>query len=255
MTLPVFFAEGSAIPDAGGSFFWEGTEADHARKVMRLGPGDTLDLVDGTGLRATCTVRSAMGQVLELQVQERIQEEAPSVQVTLVQALAKAGRDEQAIEMCTELGVDRIVPWQAQRSIVKWAPAKAQKGRQKWVNAVRAATKQSRRSIEPEVADVVTTSELVEDLRDRKGGSHLTLVLDESATEPIWEALSNWDLEDRAGAVTLIVGPEGGIDESEVERLCGVGAKTVLVGPSVLRSSTAGAAALLLTNMLPGRWQ
>ncbi|WP_350258929.1 16S rRNA (uracil(1498)-N(3))-methyltransferase [Scrofimicrobium sp. R131] len=256
MTLPVFFAPellGADRDDRGAALSWSGPEADHARKVMRLGPADRLDLVDGAGTRATCVIESVSSTGVELTVAESRVEPAPAVTVTLVQALAKGGRDEQAVELCTELGVDRIVPWSAQRSIARWPADRAEKSRQKWVNVVRAATKQSRRAFLPVVDQLVDSGRLAQQLAEisRRGG--LVLICDEEGTRTLTDQVHMW--EQTAGEIVVVVGPEGGLTDAERDAFRDGGGQLVLIGPTVLRSSTAGGAALTLVNVLTGRWR
>lgn len=214
-----------------------------------MGPGDELDLVDGAGTRVTCTVLPSSDNVLLLEAVQLSAEAPPKISVTLMQALAKGGRDEQAIEMCTELGVDRIIPWQAQRSIVRWSAQKADKAKRKWVNVVRAAVKQSRRAFVPAVEDCVSLSEFL------ASSDGLILVAHEEASTPISAAVENWTDPNDAGQVTVLIGPEGGVSEQELQALDEAGAVRVRIGPNVLRSSTAGAAALSIINVLTGRWR
>ena len=155
MTLPVFL--GSDLTPAleslsvGDSATLGGAEGRHAASVRRIGAGEWVDVVDGFGLRATCEVSGSDKSSLSLIVRELAQEDAPSPEVILVQALAKGGRDEAAVEICTEIGVDRVIPWASQRAIVQWKGPKAEKGRAKWEGVARAAAKQSRRAYVPVV--------------------------------------------------------------------------------------------------------
>jgi 16S rRNA (uracil1498-N3)-methyltransferase len=163
----------------------------------------------------------------------------------LVQALAKADRDDQAIESATELGVDEVVPWQASRSIVVWRGDRAAKALRKWESVVTAAAKQSRRSRVPVVAEPVGQRALVERIR----GSALALVLHEDATAP----LAGHALPD-AGDVLVVVGPEGGISPEELTAFEEAGAVSVRLGSTVLRSSSAGPAALAVLSAA-SRWR
>ena len=172
-----------------------------------------------------------------------------------MQALAKGDRDEQAIEAATELGVDAVLPWQSERSIVRWRAEKAAKGQAKWRAVVTSAAKQSRRSRIPRVLDAADSKSLTA----RLAGVDLVLVLHEEADMPLSRALvtsGRGDAVPEAGirSVAVVVGPEGGISPAELEALRGVGAVAVRLGPHVLRSSTAGPAALAVLNQLLGRW-
>ncbi len=279
MTLPVFLADpadapggetlrdGSGNPVAlaelkvGDTALFSGPEAEHARGAFRLKTGDYLQLVDGAGTRATTVVTAAASTgkattSLELRVEDV--EGTPSVefQVWLVQALAKQGRDEQAVESAVELGVDRVVPWQSQRSIVRWVPAKAAKAHQKWVNLVRKATKQSRRSRLAPVDDLHSSEEMRQLTEQIVAAGGLVLLCDETAAMPLPAAVDNWlEAGSPSGSpVVIIVGPEGGITPEEHDWFVSAGAQAVILGPEVMRSSTAGPAALVALNYHLGRW-
>jgi 16S rRNA (uracil1498-N3)-methyltransferase len=163
----------------------------------------------------------------------------------LVQALAKGERDDQAVEAATEYGVDEVVPWQAARSIVQWRGERGERARRKWESAVVSASKQSRRARVPVVGELATTKSLVA----RVAGSAAAYVLHEEATE----SLARQPLPDR-GDVVVVVGPEGGITPDEIAALEAAGARTVRLGDTVLRSSSAGPAALAVLSAA-SRWR
>ncbi|HUG50117.1 MAG TPA: RsmE family RNA methyltransferase, partial [Terrimesophilobacter sp.] len=118
-----------------------GEEARHAVTVSRIRVGETLSIGNGRGLVVTGAVVEA-GARLSIEAADVVRVPAPTPRLTLVQALAKGGRDELAIQAATELGVDAVIPWASQRSIVRWAGPKALKGQQRWASIVREATKQ-----------------------------------------------------------------------------------------------------------------
>ncbi|WP_146361904.1 16S rRNA (uracil(1498)-N(3))-methyltransferase [Arthrobacter yangruifuii] len=255
MTNPIFFGDPAQVAAAGpGALFrLEGPEARHAVSVKRLGAGESVDVVDGAGRRLTGTVTETGASVLELRVENVLDEPAASERFILVQALAKGDRDEQAVEATTELGVDAVIPWQSDRSIVRWRAEKAAKGQAKWQALTTAAAKQSRRSRIPVVEPALDSRALPGRLRDLD----LVLVLHEEADMPLAEAVHV--LETRspgvgAASIAVVVGPEGGISPAELEALRAVGAVAVRLGPHVLRSSTAGPSALAVLNQLLGRW-
>ena len=176
MTLPVFLSSDLTPAleslSVGDSATLGGAEGRHAASVRRIGVGEWVDVVDGGGARATCEVSGSDKASLSLVVRELAFEDAPSPEVILVQALAKGGRDEAAVEICTEIGIDRVIPWASQRAIVQWKGPKAEKGRAKWEGVARAAAKQSRRAYVPVVADVKDSRELaswVASLTDEAG--------------------------------------------------------------------------------------
>ena len=163
--------------------------------------------------------------------------------MTLVQALAKGDRDELAIQAATELGATAIIPWQASRSISRWDGPKIAKGQARWQQIVSEAAKQSLRAYTPEVKNIVEIKELAALV----SSFDQVLVLDTSATVSIAEAGIPI-----SGSIAVVVGPEGGIEQSELDALQNAGAKLVSLGANVLRTSTAGPAliaALLLGNV------
>lgn len=252
MTEPVFLATPAELAPLapGSSWTLTGAEGHHARTVRRLAPGEPIDVVDGDGRRVSCTVEAPAPDGLQLQV-ESVEDEPGNVhELVLVQALAKGGRDEMAVEAATELGVDGVVPWQAERSIVRWKADKAPKGRGKWEAAVRSAAKQSRRARIPSVDVPVGLAGLVE----RCSNADLALLLHESATTGISNLQLMLPAADSQARILLIAGPEGGISDHEVDVLTAAGAMPLQLGKHVLRSSTAGPAAIAVVNHLLGRW-
>jgi 16S rRNA (uracil1498-N3)-methyltransferase len=230
---------------AAGPFVLTGPEGRHAATVRRLRVGEALMLTDGRGNQAAATVTAVGRHELTLQVSSAEPVAAPSVRVTLVQALPKGDRGELAVELATEAGVDAVVPWSAHRCVARWATDRPSHGVEKWRAAAREAAKQSRRAFVPSVADLASTA-VVTELIDRAATA---LVLHESATAP----LRATDFPD-AGDVVLIVGPEGGLTEEELTVFAAAGAVPVRLGPHVLRTSTAGAVALGAIGVLTARW-
>ena len=265
MSNPVFFtAPGTLDGLAPGSVFvLDGPEARHAVTVKRLAVGETVDIADGAGKRLTGTVAAAAPNELTVECAGLAEEPRPGVRLVLVQALAKGDRDELAAETATELGIDAVVPWQAERSIVRWKAERAAKAHAKWQSVVTAAAKQARRAWIPEVRPAVDGA----GLQAAVAAADLAVILHEDAVRPLRQVLEAWQDAGTAVAgtdgsgggsggreVLLIVGPEGGISPREVTRLCDAGAVTALLGHHVLRSSTAGPAATVLASDILGRW-
>jgi 16S rRNA (uracil1498-N3)-methyltransferase len=247
MTAPVFVVEPERLAGVvvGGTVLLDGAEGRHAVTVRRIRARETVDLVDGAGRRVRAQVVEAERGALSARVESVVDEPEQSPRLVLVQALAKGDRDEQAIEMATELGVDAVVPWQAGRSIVQWRGERGERSRRKWVDTVRAAGKQARRSRFPDVESMLDLQGLVA----RVAAADATLVLHEDAGD----SLSSAPLPD-TGEVLVIVGPEGGIAPEELAALEAAGACVVRLGPTVLRSSSAGPAALAVLSARD-RWR
>jgi 16S rRNA (uracil1498-N3)-methyltransferase len=252
---PVFFSDVGALDDVlpGGQFVLHGPEARHAVAVKRLAPGEAVDIADGAGKRLTGTVVAASPSELTVECSALTVEEKPDIRLVLVQALAKGDRDELAVETATELGIDAVIPWQSERSIVRWKGERAAKAHAKWQSVATAAAKQARRAWIPEVRAAVETPGLAA----AAGAAQLAIILHEDAVRPLRSVLEAWQAAPAAGGpseILLIVGPEGGISPREVTRLCSAGAVTALLGHHVLRSSTAGPAAVVLASDVLGRW-
>ncbi|HET6672868.1 MAG TPA: 16S rRNA (uracil(1498)-N(3))-methyltransferase [Agromyces sp.] len=220
-----------------------GDEARHAVTVARVRVGERIAIGDGGGVLVHGMVASTGPRELTLEAEDVVVEEAPSPRLVLVQALAKGDRDELAVQAATELGVDAVVPWAATRSVSRWDGPKAEKGRQRWAAIVREAVKQSIRAWLPPVAPVTPTAGLPTALEGCR-----MLLLEPTATTPLT------DIRPDGRDLALVVGPEGGIAPAELERLMASGAEPVRLGASVLRTSTAGPAAIAVLNAALGRW-
>lgn len=245
MTPPVFVCDRAQLER--DTVTLAGPEGRHATTVRRLAPGERVDLTDGAGLLAECEVLAARpgpGE-LDLAVLGRRLEPEPACQVVVVQAIVKGDRGELAVQLMTEVGIDVIVPWAAERCVARWRPDREDKALSRWRSSAREAAKQSRRSRFPEVSAQAQTADLLARVRD----ASLALLLDPAAAD----SLAALPLP-RSGDIVLIVGPEGGITERESAELIAAGAIPARLGPSVLRGSTAGAVAGALVLSGCGRW-
>lgn len=243
MSPPVFLAESGQL--AGDRVVLAGAEGRHAATVRRLRAGERVDLTDGAGLLAECVVTAAAQGSLELDVVARRREPAPAPRIVVVQALPKGDRGELAVEMMTEVGVDEIVPWAASRCVTQWRPDRREKSLGRWRNAAREAAKQARRPWLPVVADLAGTAQVA----DRIAGASAALILHEEAESPL-----SGVVPPASGNVLLVVGPEGGISEDELRRFTEAGGVPTRLGPTVLRTSTAGVAAGAVLLSACGRW-
>jgi 16S rRNA (uracil1498-N3)-methyltransferase len=247
VTAPLFFVSADQLAGAavGSELLLDGPEGRHGATVKRIGVGEQVLLTDGVGHRADAVVQGVGVGTLRLRLQAITLEQQPDSRFILIQALAKGDRDELAIEAATELGVDEVVAWQAARSIVIWRGERAVRSLRKWQSIVLAATKQSRRTRIPLVsgpADQVAVMARIE-------AAALALVLHEDAQV----ALAGLALP-QSGDVLVIVGPEGGVAADELSAFVAAGAVAVRLGPHVLRSSSAGPAALAVMSAA-GRWR
>lgn len=243
MTAPVFVVPAEAL--ATGTVTVDGAEGRHAASVARVRAGEAVDLVDGLGRRGAGTVTVVGRDRIEVEVPSVAEEPAPAPRFVVVQALAKGDRGELACELMTEVGVDVIVPWSAARCLTKWREDRVEKSLGRWRSTVHAAGKQARRSRFPEVRSVASTDQACALIREAAAGA----VLDESAAAP----LAAVELP-AAGDVVLVVGPEGGVTPEELEAFAAAGARACRLGDTVLRTSTAGAAALAVLSA-QSRWR
>jgi len=247
VTAPLFFVSADRLAGAaaGAMFVLDGSEGRHAATVKRIGVGEQVLLADGGGHRAETIVEGVGPGELHLRVKAIALEPQPDSRFVLVQALAKGDRDEQAIEAATELGVDEVVPWQAARSVVIWRGERSARSLRKWESIVLAAAKQSRRTRVPVVSVPANQQAVIQRISE----AALALVLHEDAER----ALAGLELPS-SGDVVLIVGPEGGISADELSAFVAAGAVMVRLGSNVLRSSSAGPAALAVMSAA-SRWR
>lgn len=309
MTLPLFYGvtedgvRASSQPhmhdvSVGQKLLWWGSEAHHCLRVQRLRIGDKIELMDGRGRRLRCEICEINAQepcqsqlrgqahvnhsgirsaCLHLVVSSICDEPSPYPEIILVQALAKGGRDEQSVESCTELGVNHVIPWMADRCVSRWVGAKKEKGKKKWLHLIQAATKQSRRSWQPTLGDMVTTDSLVNLIKEASSqGDHIFVLWEDSSyplakeamklslryVEPLISGDTPYDglfqprnhSSNSYRRLWLVVGPEGGMSSTEVERLCQAGARHVKLGSTIMRVSSAGPAAMAVLSYALGRW-
>lgn len=243
MTEPLFLAD-LDTPVVGGDVLVTGEEGRHAVVVRRIRVGEVVLVSDGAGTAVRGPVTRVEKAGLAVSVAEVIHAPEPTVRYVAVQALAKDDRAELAVEMLTELGIDEVVPWQAARSVVRWAPDRADRALGRWRAKAREAAKQSRRFRVPVVTLPMTTAEL--SLRIEQ--TALTAVLHERAGEPLSRLTVPTE-----GEVMFIIGPEGGLTEEEVAAFTAAGGHPVLISDAVLRTSTAGVVALAQLQALAGR--
>jgi 16S rRNA (uracil1498-N3)-methyltransferase len=244
VSAPVFWAELAGV-GAGDSLVLGGAEGHHAASVRRLRTGERLRLTDGAGTSAECVVAEVGRDELGLTVESIRATPPPAPRLLVVQALAKGDRGETAVETLTEVGVDVVIPWAAARCVTQWRDARGGRALEKWRATAREAAKQSRREWWPQVSELASTAQVAALF----AGAALGVVLHEEAAEPLAGAAVP-----RLGDVVVVVGPEGGIDDAELAAFAGAGARALRLGPTVLRTSTAGTAAAAVLLAAAGRW-
>lgn len=244
MSAPVFLLDSERL-HASDRLELGGDEGRHAAAVRRIRPGEEIWLTDGAGHIAECRVESVGKDRLACTVQTRRDVLPPSPRLTVVQALPKGDRGELAVELMTEVGVDAIVPWSAARCITRWKGDRGDKALRRWRSVAREAAKQSRRAWLAEVAAPASTEEVAR----RLSAARLAVVLHESADLPLAVA----DLPGE-GEIVLVVGPEGGLTDAELDMFAATGARAARLGPTVMRTSTAGAVAAGALLARTARW-
>lgn len=222
-----------------------GAEGRHAATVRRLRTGERADVTDGAGLLAECVVTAVHAGEIELAVRALRRQPRPVPALAAVQALPKGDRGQLAVELMTEAGVDVIVPWQAQRCVTRWRGDKAERGVARWRVTAREAAKQARRSWLPEVTALASA----DDVLRRTASAELAVLLDPAA--PL--ALGELPLP-ASGEIVVIIGPEGGVSPAEASALTSAGAVAAHLGPTMLRTSSAGVAAAAVLFSRCGRW-
>jgi 16S rRNA (uracil1498-N3)-methyltransferase len=237
MTDPLFLLDDLAdpLPTVGALLELGGDEGRHAAVVRRIRLGEIIMIGNGRGSGVRGVVVEIRGSGLVVEILSHLAAAPEPRCFVAAQALAKGDRSELAVEMMTEIGVNEIVPWQAARSIVRWSRDRAARSLAKWRSTAREAAKQSRRLNVPRVSEPVTTSQLAQ----RAASADLALILDAEAKQ----SLADVDLPS-GGTVLIIIGPEGGISDEEISELSQAGARQVSISDAVLRTSTAGVAAL-----------
>lgn len=245
MSLPVHLADGLAGLRPGTGVVLEGEEAHHAVAVRRMRAGERLMLTDGRGVRVLAEVTGTGKRRLEAVALEVEELAEPGPRVSVVQALPKGDRGERAVEMLTEIGCAQVIPWAAERCVAVWRGERVGKGVARWRTTAREAAKQARRAWFPEVTDLHRTDQL----RARVAAADLAIVLHEEAEQPLASVSVP-----RRGELLVVVGPEGGLSEAEVAGLVDAGAIEVRLGVEVLRTSTAGVAAVAALLARTSRW-
>lgn len=235
--LTLFFVD-DLPTKVGQSYEFNNEDANHAIRVLRISAGDVFMLADGTGAWSQVKAFAIKKKSMEVEVTATGFQEALATTITVVQALPKSDRAKEAIELLTEAGVDRIVPWAAARSIGKLSD--------KFSVTAREASKQSRRLRIPEVTDIATTEQICEAIKL----SDLAIAFHESSDVKLSDCISSHNV----AHLLIIIGPEGGITSTELEAFKAAGAKIALMGRPILRSAHAGIAAVAAVSALLKVW-
>ena len=219
----------------------EGDEAHHAIKALRLGIGDILKISDGKSFWVEGPIVEIAKRRLTIEEKRNGLITLPTPELVLVQALTKSDRTKEMLELVTVSGVDRIIPWASTRTISRWQ----NDSKDKWLQTMQEACKQSKRLRIPVIGSAVSTRELCEELKSSHG-----IVFHESAPTKF----SDISIPTSVEKIFIVIGPEGGIADEEIELLKEAGATITRLGEPVLRSAHAGFAALSAVQTKIGRW-
>ena len=220
----------------------ENEEAHHAIKVLRLNTGEVIKISDGVGNWVSGPIVEIAKKELYISITERGQIQAAKPELVLVQAITKSDRNKEMLELAVEAGVDRIIPWQSERSISKWQSDSGQK----WQVGIKQSCKQARQAKLPQLMQVMSTSEVIKSISEGGFG----IVFHEEASTKF----SDLTIPNSQSSIYLVIGPEGGISEQELLSFQNNGSKVVRLGDTVLRSAHAGFAALSAVQTKLGRW-
>lgn len=220
-----------------GEAWLDGDAAAHARRVLRLGPGDALTLFNGDGWDYPGTLVAARGERLQLRLGGRVAAAAESpLALTLVQGVSRGERMDIVLQKATELGVARIVPVLTTRSVVRLDARQAGRRLAHWRGVVIAACEQCGRARLP----VVDLPLPLDAWLDAAAPAGARLLLAPGAPRSLAAAVAG------AGAATLLIGPEGGLAPAEQQAAGRAGYEPVRLGPRVLRTETAAIAAIAI---------
>lgn len=219
-------------------------ESHHLARVLRMKPGDEAFVFDGSGREFLCGVSSVKEGGEQLEIIEQLDNAVESaVDLTLAQALAKGEKFDLIVQKATELGVRRIVPLRTEHADVKLKDKQAVKRLERWRRISLEALKQSGRRTLVEIASPIALEEFIDSPEAESKTARALLVFSERGGASINEVLQDLSKD---VAVTALVGPEGGWSDAELTLLKERGAKSVSLGPRILRTETAAIVAVAL---------
>ncbi len=232
-----FFVKSSNIQ--GDSAIIEGEDVRHVTGSLRLEAGDQLTIADNQEDKYIAEIIDISEDLVQLKIMDKIDRRIePKTKVTLVQGLPKSKKMDLIVQKCTELGIDKIIPVDTKRTIVNLKPSKAKRRQDRWQKIAKEAAKQSGRAKVPQIQELSNLDNLVESF------------LDYDLVVVPWEDEGNLGLKEilsknrTARKILVIIGPEGGLAVEEVDKIKAARAYSVSLGPRILRTETAGIAAL-----------
>jgi 16S rRNA (uracil1498-N3)-methyltransferase len=222
---------------AGKRLVVEGSAANHIARVLRLRSGDALTVFDGSGGEFGARIEELRkdGVVVSVEEHRALDRESP-LSLTLVQGISRGERMDWIIQKATELGASRIVPVFTKRSVVRLDQKQADRKLEHWRAITIAACEQCGRNRIPELAAPVDFFDVLP--ADSSGSTRLLL-------SPTGDLRID-DLDNVGAGITVLIGPEGGLEDAEHDAAVAAGFKAVRLGPRVLRTETAAIAALTI---------
>jgi len=237
--LPLFFVDNLS---GGSSQLLDEDEAHHAIKVLRVKIGEEIMISDGSGNWVSGPIEELGKKTLLIKVSNQGQKKLNKPELAIVQAITKSDRNKEMLELITVAGVDRIIPWQSDRSISKWQSDSADK----WELTIKESCKQARRVVMPKLSKSINSKQLAEELISVP----FSIIFHEAASTNF----SDVNVPSGIASIYLIIGPEGGITDEELLMFKGTTSNIVRLGEPVLRSAHAGFAALAAVQTKLGRW-
>jgi 16S rRNA (uracil1498-N3)-methyltransferase len=229
------------LPTTVGQIYtFDNEDALHAIRVLRTGPGEIFWLSDGKGSFSTVKAVDVAKKSMQCEVLESEFQEPLDIKYTVIQALPKGDRLKACAQLLTEAGADRLVFWSSARSI-----GKADKTLDKLDVTVREASKQARRFRIPEIVGPLTTAHVIDEI----ARTDIAFLFHESATSKLSAITAP-----KVAKALIIIGPEGGITDEELEAFTSSGAKIALMGRPIFRSAHAGIAGLAAVQTLLKSW-
>ena len=216
----------------------DGIDARHIYTVLKMKPGEKVQIVSDDGVTALAQItETAPGRTGVKCLEVIAESHEPAVKITLAQGLVKGEKMDFIIQKAVELGVSRIVPLAMEHSVVRYDGDKAAKKRERWQKIAESAAKQSKRDIIPEVATVTTMDRLMAEC----DCTTKIIAYECEDKQGLKQALRT---NPQTGSILVIIGPEGGISEAELNTARAGGAVPVSLGRRILRAETAGLTAL-----------
>ena len=219
----------------------EGVDARHISKVLRMQPGDKLQIVSDDGVSAMAEITAIASERVSVRCLEKLAEShEPRVRLVLAQGLAKGEKMDFIIQNAVEMGAYSVIPVAMEHSVVRLDGAKAAKKVERWQKIAESAAKQSKRDIIPQVQPVQSMAEML------ASGDYETKIIAYECEDrlSLKAALKAAEAAGGIKELLLIIGPEGGISEGELELARQAGAVPVSLGRRILRAETAGLVAI-----------